>query len=100
MNRQQHMFMKILQKIRIFAGLEVSEAQTLLAFAYMKQYDKGDIVYERGNPSDDMLVLILGRLKVMGEDGRGLVDIPPGTSIGENGIVYRPAAFGNHYGGR
>lgn len=86
MNRQQHMLMKILQKIRIFHGLEIAEAQILLGFSFMKQFSKGDVIYERGNPSDDMLVLILGRLKVVGEDGRGLVDIPPGTSIGEMGL--------------
>lgn len=86
MNRQQHMLMSILQKIRVFDGLEINEAQTLLAFSYMKQYEKGDMVYQKGDPSNDMFVLIMGRLKVMGEDDRVLVDIPPGTSTGEMGM--------------
>ncbi len=86
MNKQQHMLMKILQKIRVFDGLEVIEAQTLLSCSYMKQFEKGETVYQMGDPSDDMLVLILGRLKVMGEDNQVLVDIPPGTPTGEMGM--------------
>lgn len=86
MNRQQHMLMKILQKIRVFDGLEILEAQTLLSFAQMRQFEKAEIVYNFGDPSDDMLVLIKGRLQVVSKDGTPLVDIPPGASTGEMGL--------------
>ena len=86
MNRQQHMLMKILQKIRVFDGLEIHEAQTLLSFAQMRQFAKAEVIYNFGDPSDDMLVLIKGRLKVMSKDGKPLVDIPPGASTGEMGL--------------
>ncbi|MFT5366820.1 MAG: signal-transduction protein with cAMP-binding, CBS, and nucleotidyltransferase domain [Candidatus Latescibacterota bacterium] len=86
MNRQQHMLMQILQKIRVFDGLEIHEAQTLLSFAQMRQFAKAEVVYNFGDPSDDMLVLIKGRLKVMSQDGKALVDIPAGASTGEMGL--------------
>lgn len=86
MNRQQHMLMKILQKIRVFDGLEIHEAQTLLSFGQMRQFERAEIVYHYGDPSDDMLVLIKGRLRVMSQDGKPLVDIPPGASTGEMGL--------------
>lgn len=86
MNRQQHMLMKILQKIRVFDGLEIHEAQTLLAFGRMQQFERAEVVYNHGDPSDDMLVLIKGRMKVMSKEGKPLVDIPPGTSTGEMGL--------------
>lgn len=86
MNRQQHVLMKILQKIRVFDGLEVHEAQTLLSFGQMRQYQRAEVVYQAGDPSDDMLVLIKGRLKVMSKDGKPIVDIPAGASTGEMGL--------------
>lgn len=86
MNRQQHMLMRILQKIRVFDGLEIHEAQTLLSLAQMRQFEKAEIVYTFGDPSNDMLVLIKGRLKVMSKDGKPLVDISPGASTGEMGL--------------
>jgi len=80
------MLMQILQKLQIFQGIELTEAQILLGFSSMKQFPKAEMIYQKGDPSDDMLVLILGRLKVMGEDGRGVADIFPGASIGEMGV--------------
>jgi len=80
------MLMQILQKIRVFDGLEIHEAQTLLSFAQMRQFAKAEVVYNFGDPSDDMLVLIKGRLKVMSQDGKALVDIPAGASTGEMGL--------------
>lgn len=86
MNRQQHMLMKILQKIRVFDGLEIHEAQTLLSLAQMRQFERSEVVYNFGDPSNDMLVLIKGRLSVMSKDGNPLVEIPPGASTGEMGL--------------
>ena len=87
MNRQQHLFMKVLQKIRVFDGLVIHEAQTLVASSYMKQFAKGETVYQKGGSSDDMLVLILGCLKVLGEDGHALVDIPSSFSVSVSGGI-------------
>ncbi|MBT4136501.1 MAG: cyclic nucleotide-binding domain-containing protein, partial [Candidatus Latescibacteria bacterium] len=86
MNRQQHMLMKILQKIRVFDGLEIHEAQTLLSCGRMQQFERAEIVYNYGDPSEDMLVLIKGRMKVMSKEGNPLVDISPGASTGEMGL--------------
>ncbi len=89
MNRQQHVLMKIIEKIQVFVGLSVQEVQNLLAISALKQFEKGDIVYRQGEPSNDMIVLIQGHLKVMGKNGQTLVDIPSGTSIGEMGFFTR-----------
>ena len=39
MNKQEHVLMKIIQKIRVFDGLEIHEAQTLLSYGHMRQFD-------------------------------------------------------------
>lgn len=86
MNRQQHLLMKIIEKIRVFNGLKPHEAQSLMASGYMKQFQKGDIIYRVGEPSNDMLVLIQGKLNVLGKEGHVIVSIPAGTSTGEMGL--------------
>lgn len=86
MNRQQHLLMKIIEKIQVFAGLQVAEVQCLLGISLMKQFEKGDVVYRLGEPSFNMIVLVQGRFQVVGKDGQVLVDIPSGTSIGEMGL--------------
>ncbi len=86
MNRQQHVLMQIIQKIDVFDGLTVVDVQNMLAICFLKKYVKGEEVYRLGAPSADMVVLIQGRLQVIGKDGTPLVDIPAGTSIGEMGL--------------
>ena len=86
MNRQQHVLMQIIQKLPVFDGLDVTDVQNLLAICFLKKYAKGEQVYRLGAPSYDMVVLIQGLLRVIGKDGKQLVDIPTGTSTGEMGM--------------
>jgi len=86
MNRQQHVLMQIIQKLEVFTGLGVVDVHNLLAVCFLKKYTKGEEVYRLGAPSNDMIILIQGRLKVIGKDGKALVDIPAGTLTGEMGL--------------
>ena len=86
MNKQQHMLMKILQKIPVFDGLALHEAEALIHVSTLKAFKKGDQVYKVGEPSSDMLVLIKGKLIVVSKEGKELVAISAGTSTGEMGV--------------
>ena len=86
MNKQQHMLMKVLQKIRVFDGLTAMEAQNLLSMCQIKKFAADEQVYRVGADSNDMFVLIQGKLKVVSATGEDLVEIPAGTSIGEMGL--------------
>jgi NTE family protein len=86
MNRQQHMLMQIIQKISVFDGLSVEDAQNILAISKMRKMTAGEQIYQHGAESTDMLVLIGGKLKVVSATGQDIVDINPGASIGEMGV--------------
>ncbi|MCZ6635291.1 MAG: cyclic nucleotide-binding domain-containing protein [bacterium] len=86
MNKQQHMLMKIIQKISVFEGLSIEEAQNVLMISKMRKMEAGEQIYGYGEKSLDMLVLIQGKLKVVSASGQDIVEISPGASIGEMGV--------------
>ena len=86
MNQAQHQMMQIVQKIPVFDGLSLAQAQLLIQISQFKQFEAGDTVYDIGAVSDQMLVLVKGKLSVMSASGQPLGEILPGTSTGEMGV--------------
>ena len=78
--------MRILQKIRVFDGLSLVQAEMLLQICKFQVYQPKDRIYTEGELSTEMLVLIKGKLRVVSKEGKGLVDVSPGTSTGEMGV--------------
>lgn len=86
MNERQFYLAKVIRKIPVFSGFDLPDIQYLLRVADLTSYDKGDEVYARDAPSDEMLVLLRGHLTVLGEGGEELAQIGPGRPIGEMGV--------------
>lgn len=86
MNERQYHLIQVVQKIPVFGGFELSDIQRLLRVGELRQYDEGDEIYVKGAPSDDMLVLLKGKLSVLGESGEELAEVRPGMPIGEMGL--------------
>ena len=86
MNKQQHLVMKILQKIQVFQGLSVEEAGRLFQICKSTSFEPGTQVYTAGQPSVDMLVLVQGKMQVVSGSGQVLAEILPGSSTGEMGV--------------
>lgn len=86
MNRAQHQLMKIVQKIPVFDGLSLEQAERLIQISKFKQYAAGDTIYDMGGASDEMLVLIKGKLSVLSATGQHLGEVQPGKSTGEMGV--------------
>ena len=86
MNQQQYRMAQIVEKIRVFHGLEIQEVQRLLQVCHPKSYKQDEQVYKVGEPSTDMLILLMGRLSVVGPSGDTVAEILPGVSIGEMGM--------------
>ena len=82
--------MTILQKINVFHGLDLGEAERLVHICQSKVYEPDAQIFKAGEPSESMLVLITGKLKAVSSDGKDLAEISPGNSIGEMGV------FTNH----
>lgn len=86
MNERQYHLIRVVQKIAVFSGFELMDLQRLLRVGELRQYGQGDEIYVKGAPSDDMLVLLKGKLSVLSESGDELAEIKPGMPIGEMGL--------------
>ena len=86
MNQKQHQLMKILQKISVFQGLEISEAERLIHICRFHQYEENEQIYQVGQPSSEMLVLMQGKLLVVGPAGNVFGEVTPGQPTGEMGV--------------
>lgn len=87
MNKQQHQLMIVMRKIGVFKGLEIEHIQRILRVATSKQFAVGQRIYIIGDPSDEMLVLLRGRLLVTTAGGDQLGEILPGSPTGEMGVL-------------
>ncbi len=86
MNRAQHQLMQIVQKIPVFDGLSLEQAERVIQTSRFKKYEAGDTVYEIGEASEEMLVLVKGELSVLSATGQPLGEVVPGMSTGEMGL--------------
>ncbi len=77
----------IVKKIPIFDGLAPSDIRTLLKLCTQKSYQTGEKMCAFGTPSDEMYILLSGRLRVLTQDGLPIGDIHPITTVGEMGVV-------------
>ena len=78
--------MQIVQKIPVFDGLSLEQAERVIKTSRFKMYEAGGTVYEIGEASEEMLVLIKGKLSVLSATGQLLGEVAPGMSTGEMGL--------------
>ncbi len=66
----------------LFRGLSLEDAQCILAFAEHRTFEAGTSMWQVGEPSPFMLVLLSGALQTQ-EPGRPSHRIEPGRTMGE-----------------
>lgn len=76
-----------LKKIKLFAGLSFQEMRHMRRITRMETFEKGELVYLPGDPSDAVYLLKKGRVKIfkVNDDGREvlLTILEPGEIFGE-----------------
>ena len=88
MDRDQTQQLKsIIERVTVFRNLNITEARYLLKLCHPKAYRQNELIYRAGEPSTEMLILLQGKLKVVGGSGTVLGEILPGTTIGEMGVL-------------
>jgi CRP-like cAMP-binding protein len=78
---------KLIQSIELFKGFNPQEVSALLRIAKSKKCDARRILYDRGEPSTEMLILTSGSLVVQTEQEVNVATITPGQSVGELGVM-------------
>ena len=86
MNERQYHLVKVIGKIPVFEGFGLEEIQSLLRVCNLRNVSAGEDIYTKGEASDEMLVLLKGKLSVTSESGEELAAIRPGRPIGEMGV--------------
>lgn len=78
---------KIIEHVSIFRRMTMAEADAVLKICVVKTFAKGELTYREGTPSDEMLILLQGKLTATAESGTALGRIAPGTTTGEMGLL-------------
>ena len=69
MNERQYQVVRVIQKLELFKGLEAEQVQRLLPICRFQDFEAGDEVYAARSQSREMLILLTGRINVIGEMG-------------------------------
>jgi CRP-like cAMP-binding protein len=86
LNEKQYHLVKVIQKIEVFRGFEAQDVQQLLRICRFKNFSSGEHIYTQGEASDEMLIVLKGQLRVVGQAGEELAVIAAGMPIGEMGL--------------
>jgi len=85
-NQKQYALIQIIKKIRVFERLDIEEIVSLLKVCKTRTYPEKQRIYQAGDPSREMLILLKGHLQVTSDTEQILAEIPPGRCVGEMGL--------------
>lgn len=65
----------ILAQVPLFKRVSPADRERLIGVSTIREYDRGDIVFHEGDPSDTFYVVLAGRIKVYkhGPDGHDII---------------------------
>ncbi len=87
--QQRRLVGQIFKKIPVFKGLSPSQTQAVLNICETRSYEPGEIVCTRGTMSENMHILISGKMSVIGDDGTIIAVLSPVMAVGEMGLIRR-----------
>ena len=78
---------EVLKKVPLFRGLSPTQIRLILSQCTSNQFEAGEHICRSGNPSDEMYVLLGGKLAILAEDNVRVAVIDPVTTVGEMGAI-------------
>ncbi|MGL6279856.1 MAG: cyclic nucleotide-binding domain-containing protein, partial [Gaiella sp.] len=79
-----------LSRIPLFAGVDQAVLQRLEAASSERTLLAGELLFDQGDPADDLHVVLQGRLRVIVTDAHGTRDVAelgPGSAVGELALL-------------
>jgi CRP-like cAMP-binding protein len=76
--------LQVLKKSPVFHDLDAALLDTLIFLSYTKNFDEGDTIYIKGEPSNDRFGMILsGKVNIVTGDGKVFTTVGIGAVVGE-----------------
>jgi CRP/FNR family transcriptional regulator len=79
----------------MFRGLPAADLERIMGFATVRDFQRGDVVWNEGDPADHLTIILKGRVKIVRHGGNADVILEifePGEPVGSlavyNGINY------------
>jgi HEAT repeat protein len=79
-----------LRRVSLFADLPPAELKQLASIAGEHFFVDGDVIAHRGEPGDEMYIIVSGEVRVLGDSDEGPVELAlrqPGDGVGEMGVI-------------
>ncbi len=74
------------KKIQMFKGLSTNQIMKILNIASIKKFQEQENIYEIGEDSDSMFIILKGKISIMFNNGLELLSITPAGTVGEMGL--------------
>lgn len=83
--------LELIRRVPLFSLITPEQAQTVALNVTKRRYKRGELVVEQGGKTDEMIILLSGRARVLTSDHRGreviLATLKPGDCIGEMSMI-------------
>jgi len=87
MQERSKELVEVLKKIPLFFGLSPTQIRVILSQCLSSSIEAGAQVCVRGKPSDEMYVLLSGKLAIVADNSFRVATITPVTTVGEMGAI-------------
>lgn len=79
--------LKVIDKIPMFNGLGMENVRIVLQLCEFRSVESGQQLCKVGEQSNEMLILLSGRLEVFNDDHVQLATVEPAAPVGEMGLI-------------
>ncbi|MEW6076421.1 MAG: DUF4388 domain-containing protein [Thermodesulfobacteriota bacterium] len=83
---------KLLSTFSFFKTLKKHEVRYLIPFIRHKQFNKGDIIIQKGQPGKNLFVILAGMVEVLGNNDINIAFLGKGEIMGEMSLISGDAA--------
>lgn len=81
----------LIRRVPLFSMLTPDQAETVAENVIKRRYKRGEVIVEQGHKSDELIILLTGRARVLTTDQRGreviLAVLKSGDYIGEMSLI-------------
>lgn len=77
----------LLGNFSMFQSLDIHDVRYLVSFLKLKQYAKDEIVIKKGEPGENLFIIVSGRIEVLGEGGISIAVMGRGEVFGEMSLL-------------